>query len=196
METSPAENSGKGEEEKHRVEQDEAADGSVRVLKQHHHGDEPGRRLAEVELLCRVVGQRDAQSSESAVELTHEDVVDLFGVRLARLELERTIVTGQVARKADQHLSQRRVDIKVELALEVVRSELAEMRLVPGDNGREANLPQAREEGQGGKEDGRKNGFPVVDDICDALCLRERVSPRAHLDQDGLGSPVASSCRR
>lgn len=88
VEASPAENGGEGEEQKHRVEQDEAADGRVRVLKKNHEGDKPSRRLAEVQLLCSVVSQRNKQSSESTVELAHENVVDLFGISLARLEFE------------------------------------------------------------------------------------------------------------
>jgi hypothetical protein len=176
VEAGPAENGGESEEEKHRIEQDEATDGGVRVLEQNHQGDEPGGRLAEVELLCSVVGQRNAQGAEGCVELAHKDVVDLLGVSLTRLELEGTVVSGQITRKANQHLSQRRVDIEVELALQVVGSELAKMRLVPGDNGRKANLPQTGEEGECGEDDGCEDGLPVVDDIDNTLCLEMRVS--------------------
>jgi len=180
VETSPAENSGESKEEKHRVEQNETTDGGVRVLEQNHQGDEPSGGLAEVELLCSVVGQGDAQSTESCVELAHEDVVDLLGISLTRLELEGTVVTGQITRKANQHLSQRRVDIEVEFALEVVRAKFAKMRLVPGDNGRKTDLPQTGEEGECGEDDGCEDGLPVVDDICNALSLGMRVSLYAH----------------
>jgi hypothetical protein len=176
VEASPAEDGGESKEEKHRIEQDEATDGGVRVLEQNHQGDEPGGRLTEVELLCSVVGQGDAESAKGCVELAHKDVVDLLGVGLTRLELEGTVVSGQITRKANQHLSQRRVNIEVELALQVVGSELAEMRLVPGDNGRKANLPQTGEEGECGEDDGCEDGLPVVDDIYNALGLEMRVS--------------------
>jgi hypothetical protein len=197
VEASPAENGGEGKEEKHRVEQNEATDGGVRVLEQNHQGDKPGGRLAEVELLCSVVGQGNTQSTECCVELAHKDVVDLLGVSLTRLELEGTVVSGQVTRKANQHLSQRRVNIEVELALQVVRSELAEMRLVPGDNGREADLPQTGEEGECGEDDGCEDGLPVVDDIYNALSLRMRVSLYAlRVEERELSSPAASSCHQ
>lgn len=176
VETSPAQHGGESKEEKHRVEQDEATDGGVRVLEQNHQGDEPGSGLAEVELLCCVVGQRNAQSAERCVELAHKDVVDLLGVSLTRLELEGTVVSSQITRKANQHLSQRRVDIEVELALQIVRAKFSKMRLVPGDNGRKTDLPQTGEEGECGEDDGCEDGLPVVDDICNALSLEMLIS--------------------
>jgi len=58
--------------------------------------------------------------------LSHEFVVQLIRVCLSRLELERAIVSSEVARETDQHLPKRGVDIEVELAFEVMGTEFAE----------------------------------------------------------------------
>lgn len=65
------------------------------------------------------------------------------------------------------------MDIEVKLALQVVRPELAEMRFVPGDNGRKTDLPKTGEEGECGEDDGCEDGLPVVDDIYNALSLED-----------------------
>ena len=120
MELGPAEDGCEGEAEKHRVEQNEAADGGVRVLAEHCQGDEPDSGPPKVQLLRGEVCQRYADGAEGRVEEAHEGVVQFFRVRLARLELKRSVVSCEVAREADEHLSERRVDIEVEFALEVV----------------------------------------------------------------------------
>ena len=109
------------------------------------------------------IRERHAQRPERAVEQPHEGVVQFFRVRFARLELEGAIVAGQVAGQTDEHLAQRRVDIEVEFALEVVRAEFAEVCLVPGDDGREADLPHAREECEGCEDEGRDEEFVGVE---------------------------------
>lgn len=126
VELGPAEDGGEGKEQKHRVEKDEPANGRERVVTQDHQRGQPACRLAEVQLLGRVVCQGNAESTEGRVEGTHKGVVELLGVDFAGLELEGSIVTSQVAREANQHLSERRVDIEIEFALEVVGAELAE----------------------------------------------------------------------
>lgn len=94
----PAEDGCEGEEEQHRVEQDESADGRVRVLEQNHHCDEPDSRLPEVQLFRSVVCQGNAESTEGCVELAHESVVELWRVCLARLEFECSVVACEPAR--------------------------------------------------------------------------------------------------
>ena len=124
----PAEHGGKGEAEEHRVEEDEARDGRVRVLAQDHQCHQPDRRPLEVEFARGEIGQRNGGRAEEGVEHAHERVVDVVRVRLARLELERAVVSGQITGKPDQHLSQGRVDVEVELALQVVGTEFAKTR--------------------------------------------------------------------
>lgn len=68
VESSPAENRGKGEAEKHRVEKDESADSRVGVLAEDHKSDEPHRWALEVELLSGEVCQRDADGAEEGIE--------------------------------------------------------------------------------------------------------------------------------
>ena len=68
----------------------------------------------------------------------------MLRVRLTALELERAVVACQQAREADQHLAKRGMDVKVELALEVVAAELAKVRLIPDDSVGLAYLVEAR----------------------------------------------------
>jgi hypothetical protein len=126
VEPRPAEHSGESEEQKHTVEQDEPADRGVAVLEEHHSRHEPDGRALEVQLFGSEVREGNAERAESGVEQAHESVVELFGVSLAGLELEGAVVVSEVAGEANKHLSERRVDIEVELALEVVGTELAE----------------------------------------------------------------------
>lgn len=130
MEFGPAENSGKGEEQQHRVEENESADSGVGVLAKHHQGHKPDGQFPEVQFLCRVVCQWDAKSTECCVEDSHGCIVQIYRVGLARFELERAIVSSDVSRKTNEHFTERRVDIEVELAFEVVGPEFTET----GDN--------------------------------------------------------------
>jgi hypothetical protein len=125
VESRPAEDRGESEEQKHAVEQNEPADRGVAVLEQNHGRHEPDSRALEVQLLGGEVRERNAKRAKGRVEQAHESVVELFGVCLAGLELEGAIVVGEVAGEANKHLSKRRVDIEVELALKVVGTELA-----------------------------------------------------------------------
>lgn len=126
VELAPAEDRRKREEQQHAIEQDEPADSCVAVLEQHHSRDEPDGRALEVQLFRGEVGERDAEGAECGVKQAHEGVVELFRVGLAGLEFEGAVVVGQVAREADEHLAEWRVDVEVEFALEVVGTELAE----------------------------------------------------------------------
>jgi len=98
VESRPAKNRCEREAEKHGVEKNEPADSGVRVLEENHDSDEPDGGSLEVQLPRCEVGQRDAGSTERGVENAHEGVVELLGVCLPRLELERSIVSCQVSR--------------------------------------------------------------------------------------------------
>lgn len=126
VEFGPAEDSGESEEEQHRVEQDEPADGGVRVLEKDHHGNQPDSELLEAQGFGSVIGDGNAKRAESRVEEAHEGVVELWRVCLAGLELKGTVVACQVAGQTNQHLAERRVNIEIELTLQIVRSELSE----------------------------------------------------------------------
>jgi hypothetical protein len=125
MEFGPAEDCGEGEAQEHRVQQNKSADGGVGVFEQDHHGDEPHGWASKVELLRSEVCQWHADCAECGVEESHEGVVHFLGVLLSRLEFEGAIVTSQVARETDKHLSERWVDIEVELAFQIVGAELS-----------------------------------------------------------------------
>lgn len=75
MELGPAEDSGECEAKQHRVEENEAADGGIRVLAEHSQGNEPDGGPPEVQLLRGEVSQGDADGTEGRVEETHEGVI-------------------------------------------------------------------------------------------------------------------------
>lgn len=126
VEPGPAEDGCESEEQEHAVKQDEPADRSVAVLEQNHGSNQPDRRPLEVELLGGEVCERDAECAKGGVKQAHERVVELFRVGLAGLEFEGSIVVCEVAGQTDEHFAERRVDIEVELAFEVVGTEFTE----------------------------------------------------------------------
>jgi hypothetical protein len=101
-----------------------------RLTTENHKRDQPGGTLGPSHLLASVIGQWNTESTECSVEDSHEGVVDLWWVGVSRLEFERTVVTSEVSRETDQHLSERRMDIKVEFTFEVVRTELSETEAI------------------------------------------------------------------
>jgi len=126
VEPGPTEDGGESKEQKHAVKQDEPADRGVAVLEQNHGSNQPNRRPLEVQLLGGEVCERYAEGAKGGVEQTHESVVELFRVGLAGFELEGTVIVCEVAGQADEHFAERRVDIEVELAFEVVGTEFTE----------------------------------------------------------------------
>lgn len=126
VEFGPTEDSGEGKTQEHRVQENEAADGRVRVLAENSQGNKPDGRPAEVQFLRGEICQWYADGAECRVEQTHEGVVQLLRVCFARLELKRSVVSCKVARETDEHLAEGRVDIEVEFALKVMGTEFAE----------------------------------------------------------------------
>ena len=102
------------------------------------------RPPAHTELDGGVPPEGDHRDAKHGHHDAHRDIGDGVGVGLARLELERAVVACQQAGEADEHLAERRVDVEVELALEVVAPELAKVRLVPHDGARLADLVEPR----------------------------------------------------
>jgi hypothetical protein len=126
VELGPAQNCGNSTAKQHGVEQNKAANGGVGVLAKDHERDEPDGRLPQVELLSSVIGHWDTDDAEEGIESAHESVVEFFGVFLARLELECTVVAGEDTGETNEHLAERGVDVEVVFMLDVVASEFAE----------------------------------------------------------------------
>jgi hypothetical protein len=59
----------------------------------------------------------------------HGSIWDICGIFDSRLEVESTIVARQKTGETDQHLAERRVDIKVKVPVDVVRSEFSKVCL-------------------------------------------------------------------
>ena len=97
MEPCPAESGGECEAEEHGIEEDESGDGGIRVFAQDSKGAKPNGRSAETQVSGNPVGKRDDDRAEESVEDSHKSVVDLGRVRVARLELEGSVVTSKVS---------------------------------------------------------------------------------------------------
>ena len=121
------------------------------------------RHGAHPELNSGVPPERHERDAERGEHDAHGHVRHRLGVRRAALERERAVVPGQQADEADEHLAQRRVHVEVELALEVVRAELAEVRLVPDDDVRLADRVEARPAREEGVDD-RGDVFEVLEE--------------------------------
>ena len=81
-----------------------------------------------------VPSKRDHRNTKRSDHDPHGNVWYVFRVLLPTLELETAIISRQKPRKPNKHLSQRRVYVKVELAFEVVRTELSKVRFIPDDD--------------------------------------------------------------
>lgn len=125
VELDPAKSGSKGSAKKHGVEENEAADGGVRVLAENHQGNKPDGRSGQLQLLGSKVGHGDTSNAKGGIKGSHEGIVDIFGIFLARLEFEGSVVAGEDSGEAYQHLSERGVDVEVVFMLDVVASKLA-----------------------------------------------------------------------
>lgn len=179
----PAQNSRHSSEEQHRVEKDEAADGCVRVLAKDHESNKPDSRTSEVQLAGSVVGHGNAENTEEGVESSHEGVVDILGVFFSRLEFEGSVVASENTREANKHLAQGRVNIEVIFMLDVVRSELSKVGLVPGNDVADANPPESGEDGDGREDDGGDDGLPLIEE---GALLRKETSVSTRIDVQKL----------
>lgn len=130
---------GHSEEEKHRVQENETRQHQRHHLKYHQKRHKPHSVLAEAQVHRSVVSQRSTENSKEAIEFPHCNHFGWLQKGFSALEAERAVVAGKVARKAHQQLPERRVDVKVELMLQVVGTELAEMGFVPNNTVVEAN---------------------------------------------------------
>lgn len=148
------------------------------------------RPLAHTQLNSSVPRQRHHPHAKRREHHPHRDIRHILRVRLAALELERAVVAREQAREADEHLAERRVHVEVELALEVVRAELAKVRLVPHDDVGGADFVEARV----ACEEGVDDGWEVFEILEREFFLRGvsgcvyRGSSRAHTSDVGGGS--------
>lgn len=114
------------------------------------------RSCAHAELDGGVPPEWDHQHAESGQDDAHRNERHVLWVHLPALELITAVVPRQQTGEPDKHLPERRVHVKVKLALEVVRTKLAKVRLVPDHVRRLADLviPRpARQEGVHSRRD-------------------------------------------
>lgn len=145
VEFGPAKSGSKGSAEQHGIEENKAADGGVRVLAENHQSNEPDSRSGQLQLLGGKVGHGDAGNAKGGIKGAHKGVVDIFGVFLARLEFERSVVAGKDSRETYQHLSEGRVDVEVVFMLDVVAAKLAKAVKQQSANPLRSSVSQAAE---------------------------------------------------
>ncbi len=101
---------------------------------QNHQSNQVACHPGHPELHRRVPAKWYKRDTKRREDDAHGDVGDVLGIHRAALERERAIVAGEEASEADDDLAERGVDVEVELALDVVRTELAKVRLVPDND--------------------------------------------------------------
>jgi hypothetical protein len=86
---------------------------------------------AHAELNRGVPSKWNHGHAEAREKNSHGDVRHIVWVLFSALELEAAVKTREETSETHKHLAERWVDIEVELALDVVSAELAEVGLVP-----------------------------------------------------------------
>ena len=89
------------------------------------------RPRTHAELDGSVPTEWDHQNAKGSQDDAHGNERHVLWVHLATFELIAAVVSRQQTGKPDKHLPERWVHVKVKLALEVVRTKLAKVRLVP-----------------------------------------------------------------
>jgi len=102
------------------------------------------RSCAHAELDGGVPSEWDHQDAKGGQDDAHGNERHVFWVHLPALKLIAAVIPRQQTGEPDEHLPERRVHVKVELALEVVRTKLAKVRLVPDHVRRLADLVISR----------------------------------------------------
>jgi hypothetical protein len=104
-----------------------------KLTAQNHNSNHVAGSPAHAELDRSVPPQRDHSHTETRQKDPHCNVRDILGVCLTTLEFIVAIVTRDKSGEADQHFAQRWVNIKVELAFDVVGAEFSKVSLIPDD---------------------------------------------------------------
>lgn len=139
-----------------------------KLTAQDGEGDEMTCPGAHAELDGGVPPERDEGDTKGGHHDPHGDIRDTRGILFAALELKVGVVAGEQAGEGDEHLPEGRVDVEVELALEVVRAELAKVGLVPHDHVCEADLVEAGP----AREERVDGGGEVLEVLGDEFALR------------------------
>lgn len=160
------------EEQQHRVEEDEPRNGKPRNIcpanqkqpetpstkDQHTTKDHKRRQMTRPPTHPKLHGsippKRDHSHTKRRQHNPHRDIRHLIRVNLPTLKLEAAIVACQQACKTDEHLAEGWMHVEIELALEIVRAEFAEMGFVPDDDVGSTNFVEAGPAGEEGVDDG------------------------------------------
>ncbi|KAG7838269.1 hypothetical protein KL943_000345 [Ogataea angusta] len=122
------------EKQQRRVQQNELAQRDVRQLQTAHQRDKIRGQQRIAHFFARKVANRHHQAAEPRTVPSHPRIVERNRVSAPALKIEifnRSIKAGKILAQAAEHFAQRRMHVVVVLVLEILRAELAEMRLVP-----------------------------------------------------------------
>lgn len=108
------------------------------------------RPLAHTQLDGSVPPERYERDAIRRHDHAHGYIRYAIGICLPALELKMAVITRQETGKCNEHLAQRRVNVEIELAFEVVRPKLAKVGLVPDHHVREPDFMKARPAGEEG----------------------------------------------
>jgi hypothetical protein len=104
-----------------------------KLTTQNHNSNHVAGSPAHAELDRSVPPQRDHSHTETRQKDTHCNIRNILGVCLTTLEFIVAIVTRDKSGETDKHFAQRWVNIKVELAFDVVGAKFSKVSLVPDD---------------------------------------------------------------
>jgi hypothetical protein len=135
--------------------------------KQTHQCHQVARSRTHTEFDSGVPPEGNHQDAKGCHDDADGDVWHFSRVHLSAFKFKATVVPRKQTSESDEHLPERRVHVKVKLALEVVRAKLAKVRLVPDDDGRLADLVVPRPAGEECVHCGRD----VLDVLLDKLAL-------------------------
>ena len=132
-----------------------------------HQSDDMARPRAHAELNSSIPPAWDHQNAKGGHDDAHGDVRHVAGVGLTALKFEAALISGQRPHEPDEHIPERRVGIEAKLALEVVRTELGKVGLVPDNHGRLAEFVEPRR----ARQDGVEPRYDVLGVLLDEFAL-------------------------
>ena len=117
---------------------------NTRHTAQNHECDQMTRPRAQAQLDRGVPSEGYERNTICCHHHAHGHVGYTLGIQLAALELEVAVIARQETSEPNEHLSQRRVNVEIKLAFEVVRPKLAKVGLVPDHQVREPDFMKPR----------------------------------------------------
>src|ERR1700761_1880140 len=98
---------------------------------------------AQAQRLSCIPPQRHHPNTEGCQHYSHGHVRHFCRIFRSAFELETAIVSRQETSQANEHFSERRVNVEVELPFQIMRAKFSEVSLIPNHEGRLSNVMKA-----------------------------------------------------